>query len=92
MLKFTGEVSEGELEVASLALADENSEVVSTNFTCGTHFYEEVEDTKDSVWLVQVVVEKNDLLMRHADWKMFIKKVSRFGVRTGIFHCSLDRK
>ena len=45
-----GEVSEGELEVAT-----HTEEVsTSTNFTCGTHFYEEVEDTKDSVWIVQV--------------------------------------
>ena len=40
----TGEVTEGELEAASAA----EEEATSTNFTCGSHFYEEVEDTKVS--------------------------------------------
>ena len=28
--------------------------------------------------------------MRNEEWKAFVKKVARFGVRTGIFDCSLD--
>lgn len=88
---FEGGVTDGELEVAVMALADESTEVVSTNFTCGTHFYEEVEDTKDSVWVVQVVCDHHSLFMQHNSWKMFVKKVSRFGVRTGIFDCTLDK-
>ena len=28
--------------------------------------------------------------MRNEEWKTFVKKVARFGVRTGIFDCSLD--
>ena len=51
---FTGDVKEGELEMATLADSDSTSASSSTNFTCGSHFYEEVEDTKDSVWVVQV--------------------------------------
>jgi hypothetical protein len=46
-------VKEGELEMATLA---DSEDAASTNFTCGSHFYEEVEDTKDSVWVVQVIV------------------------------------
>lgn len=87
-----GGVTDGELEVAALAMADETTEAVCTNFTCGTHFYEEVEDTKDSVWVVQVVCDRYGLFMQHGNWKMFVKKVSRFGVRTGIFDCTLDRR
>ena len=45
-------MTDGELEAATLA--DDDSTATSTNFTCGAHFYEEVEDTKDSVWVVQV--------------------------------------
>jgi len=29
----------------------------ASHFTGGAHFYEEVEDTKDSVWLVQVCLK-----------------------------------
>ena len=83
---MTGEITEGELEAGTLA----EDMGTSTNFTCGTHFYEEVEDTKDSVWLVQVVPNQASALLRHEDWKALVKKVARFGVRTGIFDCSLD--
>ena len=38
----SGDVSEGEVEAANTA----EEETTSTNFTCGSHFYEEVEDTK----------------------------------------------
>jgi len=61
-----------EVDSAVLAVAEERSAsaaatAVSTNFTCGSHFYEEVEDLKDSVWLVQVSVDvrffgKNNML------------------------------
>ena len=86
-------MTDGELDAATLAMSvEENADPVSTNFTCGTHFYEEVEDTKDSVWVVQVVCDRHGLFMQHDDWKAFVKKVSRFGVRTGIFDCSLDSR
>lgn len=96
LIKSSGDVSSGEMEAASLSLTDEESVDVEmgscTNFTCGTHFYEEVEDTKDSVWVVQVQCDKHRMLMQHSEWKSFVKKVSRFGVRTGIFDCSLDQR
>ena len=64
----------------------------STNFTCGDHFYEEVEDTKDSVWVVQVVPHARRMFMQPKDWATLVEKVSHFGVRTGIFDCSLDNR
>ena len=84
---MAGEVTEGELEAASLTTDDA---ATSTNFTCGSHFYEEVEDTKDSVWVVQVLRSPGHHFMKTQDWAAFIRRVSRFGVRTGIFDCSLD--
>ncbi|GFU61281.1 e3 ubiquitin-protein ligase RNF103 [Nephila pilipes] len=67
--------------------------VESTQFTCGSHFYEEVEDTKDSAWLVQVVMDDNDPpLLSQKTWMEVRLKVSDFGVRTGVFKCSLDRR
>ena len=85
-----------EVESAVISMSEERSSTtaaaaISTNFTCGTHFYEEVEDLKDSVWVVQVVrSHHHQPFISHRDWKAFVKKVSRFGVQTGIFDCSLD--
>jgi len=95
-LCIVGDVIDEEVETAVMAMAEERSSVanaataVSTNFTCGSHFYEEVEDLKDSVWVVQVVRDRQHPFISHRDWKAFVKKVSRFGVQTGIFDCSLD--
>ncbi|ELU09840.1 hypothetical protein CAPTEDRAFT_222551 [Capitella teleta] len=86
LVDASGDVSEGEMETA--ILSEESSS--STNFSCGTHFYEEVEDTKDSVWVVQVIHDKWRPFLRDDDWLLFMNRVARFGVRTGIFDCSLD--
>jgi len=91
-----GDVIDEEVETAVMAMAEECSSVasaataISTNFTCGSHFYEEVEDLKDSVWVVQVIRDRQRPFISHQDWKAFVKKVSRFGVQTGIFDCSFD--
>lgn len=65
---------------------EETSEV--TNFTSGSHFYEQVEDAKDSVWLVQVMFGKSHLSDK--SWIAIRKKISKFGVNVGMFDCSLD--
>ena len=36
------------------------------------------------------VIYDGAVYMRNEEWKAFVKKVARFGVRTGIFDCSLD--
>ena len=36
------------------------------------------------------VIHDGAVYMRNEEWKAFVKKVARFGVRTGIFDCSLD--
>ena len=65
-------ISVGEVNEAELDVATRTEEVTtSTNFTCGTHFYEEVEDTKDSVWVVQVRGQRSNL---RSDWV-----ISRYG-------------
>jgi E3 ubiquitin-protein ligase RNF103 len=93
LVQKSGDVMDGELETATLAMAEDGMSVgaISTNFTCGSHFYEEVEDTKDSVWVVQVVRNRHQVFITQRDWKAFIKKVSRFGVQTGVFDCSFDQ-
>lgn len=65
----------------------------TTQFTCGSHFYEEVEDTKDSAWLVQVILNDDDKpILAESVWKELVSKVSEFGIRTGHFKCSLDKR
>ncbi|GIY17064.1 e3 ubiquitin-protein ligase RNF103 [Caerostris darwini] len=80
-------------EVMESETVDEEDSVTSTQFTCGSHFYEEVEDTKDSAWLVQVVMDDTDPpLLPDKTWKDVRLKVSEFGIRTGVFKCSLDKR
>lgn len=65
----------------------------TTQFSCGSHFYEEVEDTKDSAWLVQVIMNDEDKpLLSKSVWKEVVQRVSGFGIRTGHFKCSLDKR
>nr|CAD7256399.1 unnamed protein product [Timema shepardi] len=66
----------------------------SSQFTGGPHFYEEVEDTKDSVWLVQVVPAsaQGEPLLDDYSWRIVRNKVAPFAIRTGIFDCRLDRR
>lgn len=71
LVEASGDVSEEELGQSSLEdenspssspIKKESSKLQSkapnemTKFTCGAHFYELVEDTKDSAWLVLVKV------------------------------------
>nr|CAD7392522.1 unnamed protein product [Timema cristinae] len=66
----------------------------SSQFTGGPHFYEEVEDTKDSVWLVQVVPAGalSEPLLDDYSWRIVCNQVAPFAIRTGIFDCRLDRR
>ncbi|XP_071089543.1 E3 ubiquitin-protein ligase RNF103-like [Haliotis cracherodii] len=78
-------------EVVSAAREEDSSSV--TNFTSGAHFFEQVEDAKDSVWLIQVHNQHGTpVLLGDSRWKSIRKKVSRFGVRAGILDCSLDMR
>lgn len=92
----SGNVSEGELaEMVSADDATSGAEStdsdVSTRFTGGTHFYEEVEDTKDSVWFVQVVAsdDRGPMMDTHS-WRTLVRRLHMFGIRPGIFNCKLD--
>ncbi|PSN35060.1 E3 ubiquitin-protein ligase [Blattella germanica] len=67
----------------------------SSRFTGGSHFYEEVEDTKDSVWLVQVVPaggSYDEPLLDDYSWRIVCNQVAPFAIRTGVFDCTLDRR
>lgn len=88
---ITGQLTGGEL--SELELATDEEDVGLTNFTCGSHFYEQVEDTKDSLWLIKVNADqRSSIFLSDSLWKSIRKKVNKFGVNAGIFDCSLDRR
>nr|XP_009480585.1 PREDICTED: E3 ubiquitin-protein ligase RNF103 [Pelecanus crispus] len=84
-----GDLMEGEL-YSALKEEEASESVSSTNFSGEMHFYELVEDTKDGIWLVQVVANDRSPLVGKVHWEKMVKKVSRFGIRTGTFNCSSD--
>lgn len=61
------------------------------NFIGGFYFLEQVEDVKDSVWLVRVIVKQwNFQFFFERIWTFVINKVIKFGVRVGNFYCKID--
>ncbi|KFO89661.1 E3 ubiquitin-protein ligase RNF103, partial [Buceros rhinoceros silvestris] len=83
------DLMEGEL-YSALKEEEAPEAVSSTNFSGEMHFYELVEDTKDGIWLVQVIANDRSPLVGKVHWEKMVKKVSRFGIRTGTFNCSSD--
>nr|AAH87449.1 X-kf-1b protein [Xenopus laevis] len=89
LMEKSGDLMEGELY--SAMKEEEASETVSsTNFSGEMHFYELVEDTKDGIWLVQVIANDRSPLVSRNHWEKVVKKVTTFGIRTGTFNCSSD--
>lgn len=64
--------------------------VFSINFSGEMYFYEFVEDIKDGIWLVQVIVNDRSFLVGKIYWEKMVKKVLRFGICIGIFNCFSD--
>ncbi|XP_018585934.1 E3 ubiquitin-protein ligase RNF103 [Scleropages formosus] len=90
LVERSGSVMKGEL-YSALKNAEEQAESTSsTSFSGEVHFYELVEDTKDGIWLVQVVAKDRDPLLSKSNWGKMVQKVSKFGIRTGTFNCSSD--
>lgn len=90
LVTSSGQVS---IEDAEKSQMEELSDV-ETNFTSGAHFIEQVEDAKDSVWLVQVSGSSQHSrgfnLLGDSRWKSLKRKMVKFGVRMGHLDCSLD--
>ncbi|XP_041040080.1 E3 ubiquitin-protein ligase RNF103 isoform X4 [Carcharodon carcharias] len=89
LVQKSGDLMEGEL-YSALREEEASESTSSTNFSGEMHFYEQVEDTKDGIWLVQVVAKDKDPLLCKDQWHKMVKKVSQFGIRTGAFNCSND--
>lgn len=93
----SGEVTAEEVEEATRLLNQElgNKQVVETtkHLTSESYFFEVVEDTKDSAWLVLVVPFVSGIAaisLISEEWKTIVKKASLFGIRTALFDCSSD--
>ncbi|XP_071491657.1 E3 ubiquitin-protein ligase RNF103-like [Diadema antillarum] len=90
LLKASGGVMEGEVLMMEAEASAEEEEEMTTKFSSKSQFDEEVEDKKDSVWLVQVIPRNNGPLLGRKAWSTVVKKLSRFGIRHGTFDCSID--
>lgn len=78
LVEKSGDLMEGEL-YSALKEEEASESVSSTNFSGEMHFYELVEDTKDGIWLVQVIANDRSPLVGKIHWEKMVKKVSRFG-------------
>ncbi|XP_041846864.1 E3 ubiquitin-protein ligase RNF103 [Melanotaenia boesemani] len=89
LVEKSGELTQGELYSA---IKKEKEAGDSTLFSGEMHFYELVEDTKDGIWLVQVIAQDREALLSQSNWEKMVQKVSQFGIRTGTFNCSSDHR
>ncbi|XP_041931332.1 E3 ubiquitin-protein ligase RNF103 [Alosa sapidissima] len=92
LVEKSGDLMQGELYSALKNEKEQPGTDSSTTFSGEMHFYELVEDTKDGIWLVQVIAQGRDPLLSKANWGKMIQKVSQFGIRTGTFNCSSDSR
>ncbi|ESO82857.1 hypothetical protein LOTGIDRAFT_211488 [Lottia gigantea] len=85
LVESTGPAMEDEVEMSLM----EEETSVETVFESGAHFYEQVEDAKDSVWIISVIWGDtlNHRFISETVWKSIKKRVSRFGIRAGIMDC-----
>ncbi|TNN46995.1 E3 ubiquitin-protein ligase RNF103 [Liparis tanakae] len=92
LVEKSGELTQGELYSAIKKEKEqtEAGDASTTHFSGEMHFYELVEDTKDGIWLVQVIAQDRDALLSQSNWGKMVQKVSQFGIRTGTFNCSND--
>lgn len=95
VLQDSAEVMSGEVEQVSAITVPLKERLAKpttiSHFTGGAHFYEQVEDTRDSVWLVQVVTS-NEPLLNDYNWRLVCHQLEPFGIRIGIFDCRQDYK
>uniref|UniRef100_A0A8C8E371 Ring finger protein 103 n=1 Tax=Oryzias sinensis TaxID=183150 RepID=A0A8C8E371_9TELE len=94
LVEKSGELTQGEL-YSAMKKEKEQSEagdVETTLFNGEAHFYELVEDTKDGLWLVQVIAQNREAPLSKSSWGKVVQKVSQFGIRTGTFNCSSDHR
>ena len=92
LVKNSGNVIESELDYSNLAA--NNQTINSKIFNSAGEFLESVEDSRDSVWLVQIVMKADEeeaggQFVNHQIWSK-LSQLSNFGILTGIFNCEND--
>ena len=90
VVRDSGDVTAEELLVTS---EDDDTHVKTTKLTSESHFFEVVEDTKDSAWIVLVLPLVSGLVAMNQvleEWEDVARKASQFGIRSARFDCSLD--
>ncbi|XP_035016665.1 E3 ubiquitin-protein ligase RNF103 isoform X1 [Hippoglossus stenolepis] len=94
LVEKSGELTQGELYSAIKKEREqtEPGDPSNTHFSGEMHFYELVEDTKDGIWLVQVIAQDREALLSKSNWGKMVQRVSQFGIRTGTFNCSNDNR
>ncbi|XP_029368357.1 E3 ubiquitin-protein ligase RNF103 isoform X2 [Echeneis naucrates] len=92
LVEKSGELTQGELYSAIKKEKEQTDagDSSTTHFSGEMHFYELVEDTKDGIWLVQVIAQDCEAMLTQSNWGKMVQKVSQFGIRTGTFNCSND--
>jgi len=90
LIHASGDLSDEELRSSSLK---HDVEPAITELASGSHFFEVVEDTKDSAWIVIVVPLISGIMALDRvteEWKEVVRQTSKFGLRAARFDCSLD--
>lgn len=90
-------MTENEDAVGASSSSSNQDQSTTTRFTCGSHFYEQVEDSKDSIWLVLVEPSGGERdgsppLLDDDQWRRLVARVKPFGIRTGVLNCRLDTR
>jgi E3 ubiquitin-protein ligase RNF103 len=91
LIHASGDITDEELHIHSRDSHSADPDV--SELTSGSHFYELVEDTKDSAWIVIVVPLISGIMALNRvseEWKEVVRKTSKFGIRAAIFDCRLD--
>lgn len=98
LVKDTATIFEGEIKNLPIKEQQQNNKAIpnsSSYFKGSEQFFEEVEDSKDSIWLVQVIPANNEnssFIMSENNWKYVSNYLTQFSIRTGIYDCSLDQR
>ncbi|XP_068182325.1 E3 ubiquitin-protein ligase RNF103 [Antennarius striatus] len=93
LVEKSGELTQGELYSAIRTEEQtEAADATTSHFSGELHFYELVEDTKDGIWLVQVIGKEQEALISQSHWRKIVQRMSQFGIRTGTFNCSHDHR
>lgn len=90
LIRASGDVSTEELHLSS---DGQDSEPEISELTSGSHFFEVVEDTKDSAWIVIVIPLISGIMAMNRvaeEWKEVVRQTSKFGIRSARFDCALD--